>query len=150
MVTYRLERNDKTLEHDFPQLRYRLQQLQDNLVSYIVRGDLFGLVSYGYDYTQTPMFTAVTFDEKRAQVYEASMERFFQKKRGSASAVLPRPKFSVSLEITFPSGQAEQYEFPFKEYSDERVIAFCKVIEERSVYLFRHRYSLAKKQAAKP
>lgn len=141
MTTYQLSHGDRTLEHDFPQLCFRLKQLEDRMISYLLRGETSCLVSYSFERTKTACFAWVTFDETLAEKYEASMQKFFETKKNRQTSELPRPKFTVEIGITFVGGQTEQFSFPFREYSDERVLLFCKEVEERSVYLFRHRFS---------
>lgn len=141
MATYRFSRGDRTLERDFPQLSFRLKQLEDSMISYLMRGETSCLVSYSFERTETACFAWVAFDETLAEQYEASMQKFFESRKNRLTSELPRPKFTVEIGIAFVGGQTEQFSFPFREYSEERVLLFCREVEARSVYYFRHRFS---------
>lgn len=141
MVTYPFGDAAKSLERDFPQLCFRLKQLEDRLVSYLLCGAPDCLVSCAFERNKTAYFSAVAFEEAPARKYEAFMERYFSKRKNTLSAELPRPPFSVEIEVQFGGGDGEKFLFSFGEYSDALVLAFCEEVEVRGAYLGRHRFS---------
>ena len=140
MISYRLDDGSCALEKEFPQLCFRLRQLEDRLISYLLRGAISCVVSYSFNRTETPRFAAAAFEAEEAQRYEAFMEKYFRKTKNTVSSELPRPCFPVELDVKFVGGETEKFIFPFQEYSDDRVLAFCKEVEARDLYYFRHRF----------
>ena len=131
------------MERAYPQLYYRIKQLEDRLVSYFLRGNAQCVVSYGCDRSAVPRFSGVTFDGERAERYEARMARYFATYKKSAGAALPKPGFSVRLDVDL-GGACEQFDFSFLGYGEESVLAFCERIAERADTLFRHRFTAPK------
>ena len=148
MVSYQIdtEQRAREMETAFPQLYYRVKQLEERLISHFLRGNEQCLVAYGHKIASAPCFSAVSFEESRAEKYEARMQRFFATYKNTTSSVLPRPNFTVRVEVDLGGGYREPFDFPFAAYGDETVLAFCKTIEARSAELFRHRFSDRKKQ----
>ena len=143
MVSYPIDTEEraKEMEAAFPQLFYRVKQLEERLISYFLRGNAHCLVSYGYDAPSAPHFSAVTFEEGRAEKYEARMRRFFSTYKNTVSSALPRPNFAVRIEVDLGGGYRETFDFSFSAYGDETVLAFCKAVEARAADRFRHRFS---------
>ncbi len=147
MVHYAIEPETVRAEMEgvFPQLYYRIKQLEDRLTAYFLRGNAQCVVSYGCDRSAVPRFSGVTFDEERAKQYEARMVRFFATYKKSAGATLPKPRFAVRLDVDFGGGTCEQMDFSFVGYGEESVLAFCMRVADRADVLFRHRFSNRKK-----
>lgn len=148
MAGYRIdtEQRAREMETAFPQLYYRVKQLEEQLISHFLRGNEQCLVAYGHKISSAPCFSAVSFEEGKAEKYEAHMQQFFSTYKNKRSSVLPRPRFTVRIEVDFGGGYREPFDFPFAAYSDETVLAFCEAVEARSAELFRHRFSDRKKQ----
>lgn len=146
MVCYQIDTEEraKEMEAVFPQLLYRVQSLEERVVSYYLRGDAHCVVSYERDNSHEPHFLNVTFDEAKAEKYEAQMRRFFTTYKNKVSSALPRPKFAVRLEVALGGGVSEMFDFSFIGYCEETMLAFCKAVEARASDLFRHRFSLGR------
>lgn len=146
MVSYPIDtgRHAEEMEAAFPQLYYRVKQLEEGLISHFLRGNAQCLVSYGYE-TDAPRFSAVSFEEGKAEKYEARMRRFFATYKNTVSSALPRPDFDVRVEVDLGGGYRETFDFPFAAYSDETVLAFCGDVEACAADRFRHRFSAGKK-----
>lgn len=142
MVRYRIDTEEraKEMEEVFPQLYYRVKQLEEHLISHFLRGDAQCLVSYGCK-ADAPRFSAVSFDGERAEKYEARMQRFFSTYKNKTSSTLPRPQFAVRIEADLGGGNIGTFDFSFLGYCDETVLAFCQDVEACAADRFRHRFS---------
>ena len=124
----------------FPNLRARILQLHSRVICYDRFGSVYGDVPYD-TWKDTPVFTAVTFDDARAYRYEETAERFYGRPyRGDA--VTPKPRFAVTLTVDFGCGIIEPRTFDFRKYADEAALtAFCAEAAQHALDVFRHRRS---------
>ncbi len=148
MVSYPMdtEGHARAMEAAFPQLYYRMEQLEEQLISHFLRGSAQCLVAYGHKVSSAPYFSAVSFEEGEAEKYEARMRKFFSTYKNKRSSVLPRPDFAVRIEVDLGGGNRVMFDFSFAGYCDETVLAFCEAVEMRAAELFRHRFSDIKRQ----
>lgn len=145
MVRYRMGTSEEAaeFERDFPNLYFRIVQVSDRLTAHFLRGSLECLVSLSHNKDAEPRIVEAVFDETLAAGYEASMRKFFATNKNKKSSALPRPQFPVQFAIEMGDTQ-EPFDFPFQNYGDALLKDFCKKVEQRTLYLFRHRFSRRK------
>ncbi len=142
-VTYEIgpDKSSPALREKYYNFYCRIRNLWDRVTSYFLRGNLDCIIPVSYVAEGMPTPVAVTFDDEGAERYEARMERFYDTYKNKKSSVLPRPLFAVEFAVHFEGGQVEPFVFHFRGYCPEKVLDFCKALEERAVYLYRHRFA---------
>lgn len=137
-VTYgmRTQRDRKKFERDFRHLFYRLQQLDDHIVFYFIRGRVHGIVYPTFNRAGIPFIERATFGREEAERYEKTMDAYFSLSPRKCKTPLPLPKFDVTLRINYGGGNVETHVFPYSTYSEEALLGFCSTIERNAHILW--------------